>query len=132
MFKFQQPTDLISRLYILEYMREIGADVMYQKLNKYQQEAFFYKFIDDEGLEQVDFNWEYCVFMATMFELEKLMDNFEQELLDIEATRNKFLMDCKAQLIDEKVQEHLSEPVDINVMTLAKTEIENSKGKLII
>ena len=131
MFKFQQPSDLISRLYILEYMREIGAEKMYQKCNKYQQESFFYKFLDDAGVEAVDFNWEYCLFMATMFELEKLMENFEEELAAVEASRNEYLMKCKHQLIQEKIEEHLSGPVDINLMSVAQAEMRNSQGKII-
>lgn len=131
MFKFQQPSDLISRLYILEYMREIGAEKMYPKCNKYQQENFFYKFLDEDQVEAVDLNWEHCLFMATMYELEKLMENFTEELSEVEVARNEYLMKCKHQLIQEQIDEHLSEPVDINLMSVAKAEMQNSAGKII-
>lgn len=127
MFKFQQPSDLISRLYILEYMREIGAETMYQKVNKHQKENFFYRFLDDEGTEQVDFNWEYCLFMSTMFELEKLMELFLDEITAVEEKRTAFLLDCKSQLINEE----LAKPVDINLMDVAKAAMEDSRGKII-
>lgn len=127
MFKFQQPSDLISRLYILEYMREIGAETMYNKVNKHQKENFFYKFIAEDETEQVDFNWEYCIFSATMFELEKLMENFIDEVTAIEEKRKDFLLGARAQLINEEI----SKPVDINLMDVAKAEIEKTRGKII-
>ena len=47
-FKLQHPGDLISRLFILEYMREIGAKALYEKANSEQKKQLFYKFIDED------------------------------------------------------------------------------------
>ena len=126
MFKLQHPSDLISRMFILEYMRELGAQQMYNKANKYQKKELFYKFIDEENnIEAVDINWEYCIFEATIFQLEGLCKLFLKEIKDIEEKREKFYK----QQVEQIGEERAAQPVDINIMDLAATEIsKNNKS----
>lgn len=133
-FKFQHPSDLISRLFILEYMREIGADTLYAKANKYQKEKLFYKFSSEDSdgkttLESVDINYEYCTFIATLHELESFLKLFLDEIAKVEESRAKIYEAATKQKIEEEVKA----PVDINIMDLAKTEIDKNKsGELIL
>lgn len=127
MFKLQHPQDLISRLFILEYMRDLGAQVLYDAANKTQQKNLFYKFFNDEDKESVDLNWEACMFEASIPQLSALLTKHIPAIEIIDARRNKEL----EKMRDEKVQEIISEPVDINLMDLARNDIEKSKnGKL--
>lgn len=122
-FKLQHPGDLISRLFILEYMREIGADVLYAKANKHQKEQLFYKYTDEDSEVAVDVNWEYCLFVATLPQLEHFMKEFMYEIQEVEAKRSKVYKEAREQIIQERV----AEPVDINVMDLAASEIKKNK-----
>ena len=124
-FKHQHPSDLISRLFMLEYMREVGAEDLYKKANKHQREYMFYKFSDEEDNETVDINWEYCTFLASLHQLESFMKLFLKELDEIEASRAKIY---EAKIAEEKEEERIA-PADINVMDLAATEI-NKNGKI--
>jgi len=126
-FKLQHPQSLISRMFILEYMKELTPELLYSKANEYQKNKFFYKFYDDENSEQVDMNWEYLLFHATMAELEYFMKNFLEELLEIDAKMKVTLERMKAEAIVEQSRE----PVDINIMDIAQAEINRSKGKII-
>lgn len=121
-FKLQHPQDLISRLFMLEYMRDLSAIAMYEKANKYQKELMFYKFTDEDDNEAVDFNWEYLLFVATSYELEALLQQFMEEIDAIEKKRRKDYDKLKQQI----VQEQVSAPVDINLMDLAATEIKKN------
>jgi len=128
-FKHQHPQDLISRLFILEYMREVGADVLYTKANKHQAEKYFYKFTDDENTEHIDINYEYCTFIATLHEIEVFMGQFLAEIEEVEAKRSKIYQAAREQMIEEEA----AQPVDINVMDLAQTEInKNNSGGIIL
>ncbi len=126
-FKFQHPSDLISRLFILEYMREIGAETLYSKANKHQKELMFYKFTDNEDIEAVDINWEYCIFVATLYQLETFLKNFLEEIEEVEAKRSKIYKQAREEIINEEI----AKPVDVNIMDLAATEIKkNQEGGL--
>ena len=126
-FKLQHPQTLISRMFILEYMKELTPTLLYSKANEYQKNKFFYKFYDDENSEQVDMNWEHLLFHASMTELENFMKEFLQELLEIDAKMKITLEKMKAEAIVEQSRE----PVDINIMDIAQAEINRSKGKII-
>lgn len=133
-FKFQHPSDLISRLFMLEYMREIGADTLYSKANKHQRAKFFYKFSseDEAGtqeIESVDINYEYCLFVATLHELESFLKLFLDEIAVIEEDRAKAYKEIKEKIVEERI----ATPVDINIMDLAQTEInKNNSNELIL
>lgn len=131
MFKLQHPSDLISRLFILEYMRDIGPTELYKKANQYQKEALFYKFTDEiTNTESVDLNWEALIFEVTLHQLEVLMSNFMEEMKNIDETRKKSFVK-KAKEIIKKEQ---MIPTSINVMDLANTKIKESQdtSKLIV
>ncbi len=129
-FKHQHPSNLISRLFILEYMREITAPIMYAKANRYQKSKMFYTYnMDDSDDRQVDFNYEYCLFIASLHELESFLKLFLPELEAVEETRAVLYQ----EIIEEKQEEERIAPVDINIMDLALTEInKNSKNGLIL
>lgn len=129
-FKHQHPSNLISRLFMLEYMRELSAPVLYAKANKHQREKMFYRFfMEDSEEDQIDINYEYCTFIATLHELEILLSKFLEEIDVIEDKRDKIY---KA-VIEEKQEEERITPTDINIMDLAQTEInKNNKNGLIL
>jgi hypothetical protein len=126
-FKTQHPQTLISRMFILEYIHELDRALMYDKANEYQKNKYFYKFTDEEGVEQLDMNWEYLIFGANMSELEHFMKPLLEQLLEIDNKMNKMVERMKAEAIVEQA----SQPVDINLMSVAKSQMENSKGKII-
>ena len=130
-FKLQHPGDLISRLFILEYMREIGAKALYEKANSEQKKQLFYKFIDeDSNIEEVDVNWEFCLFEATLPQLDYFISNFVDEVQAIEAKRQQFYKQQSQKIVEENI----AKPVDISVYDMAKAEMEKTKdpSKLII
>lgn len=126
MFKLEHPHNLISRLFMLEYMRELGAQKLYDKAKPEQRKNMFYKFEDTEGNVQVDLNWEACIFEMSITQLEFLLKNFMKEIEEIELARAKKYEQKKEQVINENI----SAPVDVNVMDLAKAAIKDSKDKL--
>lgn len=127
MFKLQDPQDLVTKMYILEYMREISADTMYQRATEDQKRNFFYKFENDESTVAVDFNWEYCIFEATMIEMEYFIELFLPEIEEIETKRKAFL----TMMAQKRHEEEMKMPVDINLMDVAKAAINDSRGKII-
>lgn len=123
-FKLQHPGDLISRLFILEYMREIGAKALYEKANSEQKKQLFYKFIDeDSNIEEVDVNWEFCLFEATLPQLDYFISNFVDEVQKIEAKRQQFYKQQSQKIVEENI----AKPVDISVYDMAKAEMDRSK-----
>lgn len=135
-FKTQHPQSLISRMFILEYMRMLDNNLMYSKANEYQKNKYFFKYFDaedatpEEVLEQkesLDLNWEYLLFEASMTELEHFMKNFLEQLLEIDEKMKAVVERMKAEAIVEQSRQ----PVDINLMSVAKADLENSKGKII-
>ncbi len=122
-FKHQHPSNLISRLFMLEYFRELTPPTVYAKANKHQKEKFFYKFSDDEGIEQLDFNWEFLLFHATLHELESILKIYLEEIQKIEEDRKVIYEEA----IQAKHEEESAMPVDVNIMDLAQTEINKTK-----
>jgi hypothetical protein len=129
MFKLQDPKDLISRLYILEYMRDITAAVVYERVNEDQKKSFFYKYEGSDGVVGIDFNWEYALFSANMLELELLMQSVYNEVVTIEERRMVELNRMKEVLEGEKKEED-KKPVDMNLMDFAKASMDASKNKI--
>ena len=73
MFKLQHPQDLISRLFILEYVKELGVDLVIDRLSEGERNFWVYKFEGDENI-QYDFNWEYLLFVIPLSNLSKIME----------------------------------------------------------
>lgn len=127
MFKLEHPANLISRMFILEYMREIGAKALYEKAKPEQRKAVFYKFSTDDGFEDVDINWEACLFDLSILQLEGLLSGFMREIEDIEAKRQSKYKQKREEIIED----NLAKPADINLLSFAKSQIEGNKGKLL-
>lgn len=125
MFKMQHPQDLISRMFILEYIRDLGVDTVVDKLTEGEKNFWVYKFEGDSGKIEYDFNWEYLVFVIPIDNLSKIMERYLPEIEVIEEKRNKIL-NIKKQEIEEEIR---TAPVDINIMSLAKAEIDKVKEK---
>lgn len=123
MFKLQHPKDLVSKMFILEYMRELSTQKMYDKANKYQKKELFYKFIDEESnTESIDINWEYCIFEATIYQLEALVVHFLDDIKSIDDKRKDFYN----KQLEEKAAYEATLPTDINIMDMAATEIKKN------
>lgn len=125
-YKLTHPADLISRMFIVEYMNELNKDLMYTRANKHEKRLMFYKYSTDEegeGFEGVDLNWSFIMFEATLHQLEKFMKNFLQEIAEIEGARQKEYK----KAAEDKFAESASKPVSINLMDLAQTEINKLK-----
>lgn len=123
-FKQHHPKDLISRLYILEYMREIGANKLYEKSNDLQKSQYFYKFINEDNnvpVQEVDVNWEYCLFVATMPQLEYLMKNFMEEIEEIESKRKKIM--SQPMTSEESM-------ASINLRDIAVADVQRTKAEM--
>lgn len=125
-FKLQHPADIISRLFILQYMRKLDNKYLYEKANQAQKLNLFYKFTSDEdpNIEEIDINWEYALFKATLPELEFFMKQFLAEIKEIDKTDKEEL---EKQAADLQAQQ-IAEPVDINIMDLANTEMRKNNG----
>lgn len=121
-FKLQHPQDLISRLFILEYIRELGIDTIISKLTDGEKRFWTYKF-ESEDREEYDFNWEYLLFVIPIGNLSHIMERYLEEIDSIETSRQEFINKQKEELIQEK----LSTPVDMNLMDFAKAQIDQSK-----
>lgn len=119
MFKLQHPQDLISRLFILEYVRDIGAVALHEKANKHQRDAMFYTFMDDEENEKVDMNWEALMFECTIHQLEGILKHFMPEIGMIDEARTLELQKMAMEIVEE---EKIA-PVDMNIMDMAQTEM---------
>ena len=129
-FKTQHPQSLISRMFILEYMRMLDKDLMYSKANEYQKNKYFYTYEagqEEDVKELLDLNWEYLLFEASMTELEHFMKNFLEQLLEIDEKMKGVVERMKAESIVEQARI----PVDINLMSVAKSDLESQKGKII-
>lgn len=123
-FKTQHPKDLVSRLFILEYMREIGADTLYARANEAQRKEFFYKFTSEDTnipIEEVDVNWEYALFVATMPQLEYFIKNFMDEIEAIDNKREAFMRTASEQSGDV---------ASINLRDLAVADVERTKAEM--
>lgn len=126
MFKLQHPQDLISRLFILEYIRELGVEKIKKELLEGETRFWFYSFEGENTEIQYDFNWEYLLFVIPLSNLGKIMERYLDQIEEIEAKRQEKY----AKFREEQLQEELSKPVDINVYDLAQSDIKNQSKKL--
>jgi|SRR5690606_38894820 len=84
-FRLQNPQDIVSRMILLGYIRRLDYNKVYDSLNAHQQKKMFYKFTDDNDKVEIDINWEYMFFEATMFELETIGKNFLEDIEKIDS-----------------------------------------------
>ena len=127
MFKLQQPQDLVSRLFILEYIRELGVDTIREKLTPGEVRLWLYSFTGEEGPEvEYDFNWEFLLFTIPMSNLAKIIERYLEDILKIDSKREADMEKMRKDFF----QEQMSAPVDINVYDLAQADMKNQKLKL--
>jgi hypothetical protein len=122
-FKTTPPEDLLSRMFMLEFLRELGPTKVYAKAKPEQKKALFYKLIDDSGKEEVDFNWENLLFVATILQIEGILKPFLTEIQEIENKRQE-------EFAKMKFEAEMKEPVSVSVYDLAKARMDK-KGLLL-
>ena len=125
MFKLQHPQDLVSRLFILEYIKELGPDIIKEKLTDGEANFWLYKFEGEEKIEY-DFNWEYLLFVIPLSNLSHIMERYLNEVEKIEEKRQSEYNRYK----EEHLKKELAKPVDINLYDIAKADIKNQSYKL--
>lgn len=130
MFKLQHPQDLVSRLFILEYIKELGVDIIQPKLTEGEAHFWLYKFEGEDNTVQYDFNWEYLLFVIPLSNLSHIMERYLDEVEEIEKKRQSQYK----KLIQEKYEQETAEPAEINLYDYAKADIEqkNNPSNLII
>lgn len=125
MFKLQHPQDLVSRLFILEYIKELGPDTIKEKLTDGEANFWLYKFEGEEKVEY-DFNWEYLLFVIPLSNLSHIMERYLDEVEKIERKRQSEYNRYK----EEHLKEELAKPADINLYDIARADIKNQSNKL--
>ena len=125
MFKLQQPQDLVSRLFILEYIKELGPNTIKEKLTDGEANFWLYKFEGEEKIEY-DFNWEYLLFVIPLSNLSHIMERYLNEVEKIEEKRQSEYNRYK----EEHLKDELAKPVDINLYDIARADIKNQSNKL--
>ncbi len=125
MFKLQHPQDLVSRLFILEYIKELGPNTIKEKLTDGEANFWLYKF---EGEEKVDydFNWEYLLFVIPLSNLSHIMERYLEEVEKIEKKRQSEYNRYK----EEHFKEEIAKPADINLYDIARADMKNQSSKL--
>ena len=124
-FKLQHPQDLVSRLFILEYIKELGPNTIKEKLTDGEANFWLYKFEGEEKIEY-DFNWEYLLFIIPLSNLSHIMERYLDEVEKIEEKRQSEYNRYK----EEHLKEELAKPVDINIYDIARADIKNQSNKL--
>ena len=125
MFKLQHPQDLVSRLFILEYIKELGPDTIKEKLTDGEANFWLYKFEGEEKVEY-DFNWEYLLFVIPLSNLSHIMERYLDEVEKIEQKRQSEYDRYK----EEHLKQELSKPADINLYDIARADIKKQSNKL--
>ena len=125
MFKLQHPQDLVSRLFILEYIKELGPDTIKEKLSEGEANFWLYKFEGEEKVEY-DFNWEYLLFVIPLSNLSHIMKRYLDEVEKIEQKRQSEYNRYK----EEHLKEELAKPADINLYDIARADMKNQSSKL--
>ena len=130
MFKLQHPQDLVSRLFILEYIKELRVDIIQPKLTEGEAHFWLYKFEGEDNTVQYDFNWEYLLFVIPLSNLSHIMERYLDGVEEIEKKRQSQYK----KLIQEKYEQEAAEPAEINLYDYAKADIEqkNNPSNLII
>ena len=125
MFKLQHPQDLVSRLFILEYIKELGPNLIKEKLSEGEANFWLYKFEGEEKVEY-DFNWEYLLFVIPLSNLSHIMERYLEEVEKIEKKRQSEYNRYK----EEHLKEELAKPADINLYDIARADMKNQSTKL--
>ena len=126
LFKLQHPEDLISRLFILEYVRELGVEKIKEQLTEGEIRFWLYSFEGENQETQYDFNWEYLLFIIPLPNLSKITERYLDDIEVIEAKRQERY----ASFREQQIQEELSKPADVNLYDIARADMKNQSQKL--
>ena len=128
-YKSQNPKDIVNRFIILEYLRIIGPDKVYEKVKDEQKKEFFYVFTNDITNEQMyDFNWEYLLFKVTISELDYVMNLFIKDVEKIDKEEERKEIKERELKINENLNKQKG--VSINLMDIARAEVNNYKNNI--
>lgn len=126
MFKLQHPQDLVSRLFILEYIKDLGPNTIKEKLTEGEAHFWLYKFEGENDEVQYDINWEYLLFVIPLANLSNIMERYLDEVEKIESKRQDEYNKYK----EIHLKEEISKPADINLYDIARADIKNQSTKL--
>lgn len=126
MFKLQHLNDLISRLFILEYIRELGVEKVKEQLTEVEIKFWLYSFEGENQELQYDFNWEYLLFVIPLPNLSKIMERYLEDIESIEAKRQEKY----SKFREQQLQEELAKPADVNLYDIARADMKNQSQKL--
>lgn len=128
-YKSQNPKDIVNRFIILEYLRIIGPDKVYEKVKAKQKKEFFYVFTNDITNEQMyDFNWEYLLFKVTISELDYVMNLFIKDVEKIDKEEER--KEIKERELKTNENLNKQKRVSINLMDIARAEVNNYKNNI--
>lgn len=120
-FRTQHPEDLVSRLFMLHFLRRLGANKVYNVVEENYRKNYFYMFLDKEDKKMIDYNWEALLFKATLTDLENIIEPLVDEVEKLDKEEEEKLV----KLIEAKTQENSI--ADISIYDLAQAEINRSK-----
>lgn len=124
-FKQQHPQDVVTRAIMLDYLKEIGARKVYDKFGDLDLEIFYTFTMEEDGVEEVDFNWEALLFTVNLEQLNALMNALTDELLEVEEQQGKIIAEEQAKKLAGGA------PVDINLLTFAKAKLAEQKLQIL-
>ena len=123
--KIQHPQDVIARVYMLDYLREIGPEKVRKELNGRVEGIFYVYTKPDSEEEQVDFNWELLLFTLPVKELNLIMSFIEPLVWEVERQQGKVIAQEAAKKLEG------GQSADINLLAYAQAKLAESKGKIL-
>ena len=122
--KTQHPQDIITRAYMIDYLREVTPDKAYEVLNN-TITGVFYEFETLEGETAVDYNWESLLFVLTLDELQVVMNKLEDVVWEVEKQQGKIVAEEVAKKLDG------GKPVDINLLAYAQAKLSQQRNQIL-
>ena len=119
LFKMEHPYNLCSRMFILEYLKDLGPNVVKEKLTEGEHRFWLYKFEGENNVIEYDFNWEYLLFVIPLENLGTIAGRYEKEIEEIEKAR-----ESRYQARIKQVEEgERKAPASISLYDMAQAEI---------
>lgn len=122
--KLQHPNDIITRVLMLDYLKEITPEVAYEKLQE-TTPGIFYTYTDKDDKEGVDFNWEKLLFHLDLSKVNEIMNQLEEEVFAVEKAQGKIVAKELAKKSDT------TRETNINLLDYAKVKIAENKTKIV-
>ena len=123
LFKMEHPYNLCSRMFILEYIRELGVKRIKEKLTDGEAKFWLYKFEGDDQQDEYDFQWEYLLFEIPLSNLGAIATRYQTDIEAIEKARESKYKQRIAQVQEEQEKE----PASISLYDLAQAEINRDQ-----